>query len=70
MSSKTITLPTSAEFPEFGRGKRLTPERVLTQFMLDLSETTQSFGSDERMRAASWFDRVIWLESEDQNIEA
>lgn len=44
----------------------LSPGQVLTAFMADLGETSQSNGSDERMRAAEWFDRVCWPEADDE----
>jgi hypothetical protein len=60
-----VALPVPPEFAAFCADNQLIPEQVLTAFMHDLAETTQSNGSDERMRAQAWFDRVIWPEQDD-----
>lgn len=57
-----ITLPVPPAFVAFCAGNRLTPAQVLAAFMHDLAETAESNGSDERMCAAQWFDRVVWAE--------
>lgn len=56
------TLPVPVQFVAFCKGHRLTPEQVLAAFMADLAETADSNGSDERMHADAWFDRVVWPE--------
>lgn len=55
-----LQLHVPPEFEAFCHGRQLTPSQVLAAFMADLAETANSNGSDERMRAAAWFDRVIW----------
>ncbi len=55
-----ITLDVPPEFAAFCQGRQLTVEQVLTAFVHDLAETRQSNGSDERMLAQAWFDRVVW----------
>lgn len=50
------------EFTEFCRGRGQTAAQVLTAFMHDLAGTPDSNGSDERMLAQAWFDRVVWPE--------
>ena len=57
-----ITANAPSEFTEFCRGRGLTAAQVLTAFMRDLAETPDSNGSDERMLAQAWFDRVVWPE--------
>lgn len=59
---QTLTLPLPAQFIALCRGHGLTPAQVLAAFMADLAETADSNGSDERMHATNWFDRVIWPE--------
>lgn len=61
-TQQTITLQIPAEFIAFCTGHSLTPAQVLAAFMADLAETSDSNGSDERMHASDWFDRVIWPE--------
>lgn len=61
-TEQTITLPIPAEFAAFCAGHGLTPAQVLAAFMADLADTANSNGSDERMHASDWFDRVIWPE--------
>lgn len=55
-----VTLDVPPEFTAFCTARGLTSAQVLAAFMLDLAELPGSNGSDERMRAAAWFDRVIW----------
>lgn len=62
MTEQTITLPIPPEFVALCRGRSLSAQQVLTAFMHDLAETGQSNGSDERMHANAWFDRVVWPE--------
>lgn len=62
MTEQTTTIAVPAEFAALCRAHRLTSEQVLTAFMHDLAETSQSSGSDERMHADNWFNRVVWPE--------
>lgn len=62
MSQITMTPP--REFIEHCEAHGLCPRVVLEAFMADLGETKDSNGSDERMLAAAWFDRVVWPEAD------
>ena len=55
-----VTLSVPREFAAYVEAQGLTVAQVLQAFMADLAETADSNGSDERMRAADWFDRVLW----------
>lgn len=61
----TVTLSIPDEFAEFVQSYGLAPEQVLAAFMADLAHTEDTNGSDERMHAEAWFDRVVWPEAED-----
>lgn len=56
----TIDVP--AAFAAFCQGHSLSVGQVLAAFMADLADTDESNGSDERMHADAWFDRVVWPE--------
>lgn len=62
-----LTLTVPPEFADHCAAHGLTPAQVLAAFMADLGETADSNGSDERMRAADWFDRVLWPQPLDDN---
>jgi hypothetical protein len=64
-----ITLPVPAEFAEYCASNGLTAAQVLQAFMADLAETDDSNGSDERMHAAAWFERVLWPETAEYSFQ-
>lgn len=57
-----ITVSVPPEFAQLAESRGLTPAQVLAAFMADLAHTADTNGSDERMHAEAWFDRVIWPE--------
>ena len=61
-AGRTVSVEVPPEFAAHCAGYGLSPAQVLAAFMADLGETAASNGSDERARAADWFDRVIWPE--------
>jgi hypothetical protein len=59
-AAHVVSVEIPPEFAAHCVAHGLSPGQVLAAFMADLGETRQSNGSDERMRAAEWFDRVCW----------
>lgn len=55
-----IEIDIPEQFAAFCRVQGLSPAVVLQAFVHDLAATERSNGSDERMRAGLWFDRVDW----------
>ena len=42
------------------KSKKITPNRILQQFVSDLTASDQSGGSDERDYAYYWFERSVY----------
>lgn len=62
---RVVTLQIPDEFDRLVQARGLDPAQVLAAFMADLAHTADSNGSDERMHAEQWFDRVVWPEADD-----
>lgn len=61
-ASPSVSVDVPPELVSWLASRGLTPEQVFAGFAHDLAKTRYSHGSDERMLANQWFDRVIWPE--------
>lgn len=58
MTTITITVPPSLD--DLAKSVGTTAQDVIENFIRDLCALPGSNGSDERMHADAWFNRVLW----------